>query len=178
MIKFPRTFTAGDVLSWAFSLPEYSADDGWSAEVRIAGPANNLVVPTVGTGTEYTAEITQAVTDQLNAERAEVFVIVTDGSQKITCYRQAITVRPDPRGDSYDPRTHEAKTLDAIQALLEKKATKDQQTLTHDGQSLARYTFDQLISLEKLYRRRVAKQRRLEGDRARGRSRKIKMRFN
>lgn len=50
--------------------------------------------------------------------------------------------------------SHVYRTLMAIRATIEKKASKDQLSYTINGRSLQRYTFDELSRLETQYTRR------------------------
>ena len=51
--------------------------------------------------------------------------------------------------------THATRVLAAIEAVLERRATKDQESYTIDGRSLSRTPISELLLLRNLYRREV-----------------------
>ena len=56
----------------------------------------------------------------------------------------------------YDSRTHAQKTLDAIKAVIEKRASLDQQEYSIHGRQLKRMTIDELLKFRVVYEREVA----------------------
>lgn len=50
-----------------------------------------------------------------------------------------------------DTRSHAYKTLQAIRATIEGKATKDQLSVSVNGYSLSRYSFEDLVKMEREY---------------------------
>ena len=77
---------------------------------------------------------------------------VTASGVVYTVYTGNLDVAPDPADTSYDARSHVKKTLDAINAVLESKASKDQEAWsTADGRSLSRYSYEDLLKLKDKY---------------------------
>lgn len=67
-----------------------------------------------------------------------------------------------PRYDvaaALDDRSHARKVLDAIKAVLENRATKDQEEYTIAGRSLKRTPVEQLVALRDRYEREVASEK-------------------
>ncbi|MEO1576182.1 MAG: hypothetical protein AAFU65_14650, partial [Pseudomonadota bacterium] len=94
-----------------------------------------------------------------------------------TIWRAKLRVLPDPRDGAGDFRTQAEITLDAIDAVLARKATSDQKQLTIDGQTLIRYSFDELQVQRDRYKAIVDRERReLAGQKPRGRSIQMRMR--
>ncbi len=71
--------------------------------------------------------------------------------------------------ESDDARTHVYKVLMAVRALIEGKATTDQQTLTVNGRTLTRFTPEEWIKLENEYSKRWLREKQAL-DRKNGRS--------
>ncbi len=69
----------------------------------------------------------------------------------------SIRVLPDP--SAQDVRSHAEKVLDAIEALIEGRATKDVTSYSIAGRSLTRMSPDELVKWRSHYRNEVAKQR-------------------
>ena len=70
-------------------------------------------------------------------------------------------------GAGFDPRTHAQKVLESIEAVLEGRATKDQQSYKINNRELVRTDIADLLKLRETYRAEVAREA------AGGRSRKL-----
>ncbi len=75
----------------------------------------------------------------------------------MTVERGVITVAPDPA--LADPRSHAERMLDAIEALLENRASKDVQSYAIAGRNLTKLTVDELQRWRRFYRSEVARER-------------------
>ena len=64
--------------------------------------------------------------------------------------------------DTSDPRTHARKVLDALEALIEGKASKDQQSYSIAGRSISRLSPGELLEWRDRYRVEVAAEARAE----------------
>ncbi|PCJ17479.1 MAG: hypothetical protein COB02_13750 [Candidatus Cloacimonadota bacterium] len=53
---------------------------------------------------------------------------------------------------SFDGRSHARKVLESIEAVIEKRATKDQESYSIKGRSLSRTPIEDLINLRKIYK--------------------------
>jgi len=72
---------------------------------------------------------------------------------------QTGTLRLNADPASQDVRTHAEKVLEAIEALIEGKATKDVMSYSIAGRSLTRMSADELVKWRGHYRNEVASQR-------------------
>jgi hypothetical protein len=70
---------------------------------------------------------------------------------------------------SFDGRTHAQKVLENIEAVLEKTATKDQESYSIKGRSLSRRSLEELTTLRDKYKREV-QQEKNEVDRKNGKA--------
>lgn len=68
-------------------------------------------------------------------------------------------------------KTHAEKTLEAINAVIEKRATHDQQSYTVNGLSITRMNIEELLKFQKVYEIKVAREKNPK------RKTKIKVRF-
>ncbi len=62
-----------------------------------------------------------------------------------------------------DNRSHVKKTLDALEAMIEGKATKDQQSMSIAGRALARYEIPDLLAWRDRYKAELAQIDRMAG---------------
>jgi hypothetical protein len=85
----------------------------------------------------------------------------TDGSDTLTVARGELTVRHDMalQGAGYDGRSHARRVLDAIEAVIEGRATKDQQSYTINNRQLALTPIKDLLMLRDRYRAELRQKR-------------------
>jgi len=147
----PEFFIAGDTVKWRKSLPEYRPDAGWTLRYDF-----------VKDGSKHSV----TATDQAS---------VTDGTERYTVATGRIEVKPDfvAVQNGYDARSHVRKVLDALEATILGKASKDQMSYTIAGRSLARMSPGELLKwknhYETLYRQEVAAEKLANGEQPAGR---------
>ena len=64
--------------------------------------------------------------------------------------------------DTADPRSHAKITLDAVEAVIEGRATKDQENYSIAGRSACRTPVADLLSLRDYYRTEFLREQRVE----------------
>ena len=105
----------------------------------------------------------------------DYIIVVTDGTDKIPAEQGQIDIKADPTAaNALDMRSHVKKVLDAIEAVIEDRATKTDlnYTVSTNGgtRSLSRITHDELLQVRRqyarLYRAELAKQKRRSGRKA------------
>lgn len=79
--------------------------------------------------------------------------------------------------DPYDGRSHARKVLAAIEAVLERRATKDQMSYTIEGRTLERTSIDELRRFRVAYRAEVATEDARDRLAAGTPARKLQVRF-
>lgn len=85
--------------------------------------------------------------------RYELRVTATNGGASRAIDNGLLRVKPSLLNG--DTRTHAQKTLAAIEAVIENRATKDQQSYTIAGRSLERMSVADLLEFRNQYRREV-----------------------
>ena len=71
-------------------------------------------------------------------------------------------VKPNLAVSTADPRTHNQIVLDALEAVLENRATQDQTSYSIAGRSLSRMDIDDLLRFKAIYTWRVKRDVQLE----------------
>lgn len=173
----PSVITAGDTIQWSRSLPDYPASAGWTLKYALRGPAVIDIV----------ADATQLVTVAASASSAWVagdyFIqgFVVKGTSQYTVYSGRITINPNLAlaGANYDGRSHAKRVLDAIEAVIEGRASRGDQETTIDGTRLVKMTAEQLRGLRSYYRNEYQSELRRENVKNGKRSgRRVLVRFN
>jgi len=172
----PASATAGDTVQWSKSLPDYPSSAGWSLKYALRGVNGSLDITATVSGVSFLASgVMPAVAGDYTLQG---FVIKS--AEKHTIYEGKFRLTPDISAISgtYDGRSHAKRVLDAIEAVIEGRATRGDQEMTIDGERLVKMTAEQLKLLRTYYRNEYAAEQRAENIRnGRGNGRKVVVRF-
>lgn len=156
----PSELVVGDTWSWKRSLADYpaNASPAWVLTYYFRGQAGEFSVACSADGSDQLAAVAKATTATYKPGLYSWIAVVTDGTTRTTLGRGITNLKPDPAatGAGLDPRSHARKTLDAVEAVIENRATKDQQAYTIGGRSLQRMKVEELLMLRDRYRAEVA----------------------
>lgn len=166
----PTAIDAGTTVRWRRVLAEFPPSDGWSLSYAIRGPDEaELAVPATVDGDEFAVEIPAATTQGWAPGRYAIAGYVEQGAgpalERHRVYAGALLVRAylaDVQGP-YEARSHARRVLEAIEAVLEGRASKDQESYTIQGRTLVRTPIDQLLKLRDRYRAEVLREEDAEG---------------
>lgn len=168
----PREIVAGITLKWERDFCDYPASQ-YSLTYHFRGAGKGFDAAAAADGDTFVVTVPAATTAEMTpgayywqavaVKDGEKFV-AAEGEAKAVASLAAVEV-----ATVLDGRSRAKKILDAIDALLEGKATLDQQQYTISGgggyRMLIRIPVGELIELRKTYARLVARERR--GDRVR-----------
>lgn len=160
----PATFYAGDTFLLALTPSDYTAPD-WSLELHFrAKDGVSIDLSSTDSGGGHLFSVDAGTTAQWNAASYSVVgrAVYSDGS-KFTFYTGSMRVLPDlsQQADNFDTRTHSKKCLDAIELVMEGKATRDVLNTTIAGQSVSRLSPEQLVFWRNYYKSEVAAEQAL-----------------
>ena len=129
MSNAPGKIVAGDTLEWRESLPDYPAGDGWTLHVVIYSADASYPITATADGDDHLVQVAAADTAAWTPGRYELTGYVThpDGRKK-TLWSVGVVIEPDPAGITagLDGRSVARRMLDAIEAVLEKRASANQ----------------------------------------------------
>lgn len=158
-VNLPEVITAGVTFSHAVTFTAYPAPT-WRVEMFLRGQqAIDLIAVPEGNQHRFgaSAEITRMWAPgvywyQVRATLGADAVLLADGE---------ITVRPDlSQVDGFtDQRDHVVKVIDAIEAVIEGRATKDQEKYTINNRELWRTPIPDLLKLRDTYRNELRRQK-------------------
>lgn len=157
----PGEIVSGDRLAWkrtdlGSDYPPASYTLTYSAR-RESDGTDSVAITAIADGNDFVVEVGQAttaayevgdylwqahITRDLDSER----LTIDSGSWEVVANRATATT---------DPRTHAKIVLDAIEAVIEGRATKDQESYTIADRSLSRTPMSDLIMLRSRYRAEV-----------------------
>jgi hypothetical protein len=152
----PTSLTAGLTFETSVALDCYPADDGWALTAVLRGPAVIDIVATVEDG-EHKLAAAAAVSAEWIAGRYSYIVRASKDGAVYAVETGVTEVLPDLSEEEagYDGRTHAERTLDAIEAVIEQRATIDQERYRINNRELYRTPIAELMKLRDLYRSEV-----------------------
>ena len=159
----PETLRAGSFWRWKRPLTDYPVGShSLHYEFRLsASTAFSITATESSDPNEYIVEVGSSTTASYAAGLYywSARIKRTSDNEFITLYEGQTTVEPDPAGTGYDPRSHAQICLDALEAVMERRATTDQLSMSIDGRSLSRMDNDSLRRHVNYYRRLVKQER-------------------
>lgn len=167
-------FTAWDKTSLETDYPSASYTLKYSA--RLESGTNELEITANSHIVELSSAITLAYTVGLYHWQA--YIIRNSDSARITLGTGVFEVVADNDTSTQDQRSHAKKVIDAIEAVIEKRATKDQENYSINGRSLQRTPITDLLTLRDRYKSELAKEEKIRKIKnGLGGSNKIKVAF-
>tara|TARA_B100000780_G_scaffold7817_1_gene5752 strand:- start:16767 stop:17348 length:582 start_codon:yes stop_codon:yes gene_type:complete len=178
----PLAFIAGDRWSWKrLDLAPYSSGYALTYSARREADGGEEITITASiSGTDFIVEIPSATTAAYppGVYHWQAYITRASDSQRITIDSGTFDVSPNRDLATSDPRSHNKKVLDSIMAVIEKRATKDQESYSLNGRSLTRTSVEELQRLKNNYQAMYnAEVRRERIKNGLGHSGKIKTRF-
>lgn len=159
----PSIIYAGIKIEWTESLSDYLPSNGWTLKYTVLNANNRYDIVSTNDNDLHKISLLSADTAAwLGSDYAllQPYVEHTDGTIEILPRR---TVKIEPNiinATTYDPRSHAQKTLEAIKAAIEGRASKEVLSLsitTRSGstKSLQYLTMKEMIEALALYESKV-----------------------
>ncbi len=170
-MNIPSTLRAGDTIEWNESISDYPATDGWTlAFLLYAYGKTPITITASADGADYTISIPASTTRSWVAGTYSYQAYVYDMSgttsivEKYTVYDGSVIILPDLTQSlsTTDNRSHVKKVLDALEAVIEGKATSDALSYSIGGRSISKMTPEELIKWRSFYLTEY--QRELDGE--------------
>lgn len=158
----PDSIIAGLTAQWKIYLADYLPGDDWILKYSLKKSGVSAInISSTDNGDDYhlinlTPEVTALYTT--NGEYAyQAYVENSDTGEKYLIETGIIEIKPglSASSTSYDPRTHARKVLDAINAVIEGRASYNQSSVKVGDKELRYYSFSQLVELREYYLQQV-----------------------
>lgn len=160
MTCFPKTITAGITLNFRVNLTAYPASSGWSLVAYLRGNAT-IDLQSQADGNQHLFNIPAQVTKNYKAGHYGYSLRAIHSTGLIDEIESGVVeIKADLASitDNTDLRSHAQKTLAAIEAVIENRATLDQERYRINNRELYRTPFDILVKLRGFYRAEVARE--------------------
>lgn len=123
--KLPREFSAGDTLDFSETVSAYAASDGWTLHYGLFNAIAAITLDSVADGDAHQFSETATATATWAEGRYDWTRYVTHGDgRRVSLAHGQIKILTDLAGPR-DGRSHARKMLEAIEAQLENRATRD-----------------------------------------------------
>lgn len=159
--RMPAQMIAGDSLRLSIAGGDYPASEGWAVSLvlqKIAGGAP-VTVNASDDGGDWSIVISSAASGQLQPGPHRYLIAATKAGDRSTIDHGQIEVLPDPAKPAQDQRSPARRALDAIDAVLEGRASSEDMKFTFaDGRALEKIPHADLLALRKHYARIVARE--------------------
>ncbi len=118
------------------------------------GGANQFTITATETSDDYIVEVASATTAAYtaNAYLYYAFITRTSDSQRIAVDNGRAELVEDFSDSNADVRSHAKTVLDAIEAVIENRASQDQMSYSIAGRSLSRMSVTDLMTFRDRYR--------------------------
>lgn len=172
----PTKVVAGDTVQWTRDLSDYPASE-YTLTYALVNASGQITITASADGD------THAVSEDTSDWDAGTYrwqSYVTKDSVRTTLETGTIEVKTDfaSATSGYDDRSHVKKTLDALEAVIAGKATKDQLSSSVAGVSVSRLSPDELIRWRDLYKAEWNREKQAERiELGMGTSAKVRLRF-
>lgn len=155
----PTQLHAGDSIAWSRDVPAHPASAGWSLRYVLSGPAR-YELEAISAGS-YLVEVsaTDSATWLPGVYRWVALAVRGEGERQ-TVATGLLEISPNlETSDPVDARGHALRMLNMIEAALEKRIPKDQQSYEIDGMRLDRIPIERLEALRSKYRREIQREK-------------------
>ena len=154
----PSSVNAGDTWRWTRSLADYPASAGWALSYTLINASAKITVNASASGDDHAVTVAAATTAGYAAGTYDWRARVSRAGEVYTVGEGRLTVRNAFSAATFDARTHARKTLDAIEAVIEGRASSSTAEYTIAGRSLKHIPVADLLALRDKYRAEVLRE--------------------
>lgn len=165
LTRLPQRIVGGSTVRWTFANTSDYPAPTWTAFVDFvaAGDHQQVAASDAGDGT-HLFEIDPATSDNFTPGPYSWQQWVTDGTD-VCVVDEGTTLFVADFADQttgYDARSFARQALEAIEARIVGKASKDQLAFSIAGRSVSRYAWEELLDARDRFRKEVAREVRAE----------------
>lgn len=151
----PESFVLGDTLKFKQYFSEYPPADSWVLSYALVKDGNRITFSSTDNGDGYhLVNVDETATAGYTVGVYRYQARVSNGTDVFTVDTGTIELKTDFAIASvgYDDRSHAKKTLDALEATILGKASKDQLSYSIANRSISLMSPDELIRWRNEYR--------------------------
>tara|TARA_R100001460_G_scaffold37020_1_gene71084 strand:- start:2170 stop:2760 length:591 start_codon:yes stop_codon:yes gene_type:complete len=124
------------------------------------GGSHKFTIAATEADNSYLVELSSSTTSGYNDGDYVWYAFITrsSDSQRVSVDEGRTTIVKNFANTNADLRSHAKKVLDAIEAVIENRATVDQSSFSIAGRSLSRMSIDELLTLKNRYKAEYLKE--------------------
>jgi hypothetical protein len=177
--RLPDPIIVGDTLNFLVSSSLYPAPT-WTLNYRLVPRSSTLseiAFASAAEGSDHRINILPAASAVWEPAAYQWSAYFGDGTDRHTVDGGVVTLQADPAAieAGYDGRSHVRIVYDAITAVIERRATIDQEEYTINNRSLKRTPIADLLALRDRYKAELEREELAAGL---GSGRRVYVRFN
>jgi hypothetical protein len=167
--EMPLEITAGDAVAWRFYSSYFPADAGWEVSYSLVNAAGRIAITAEADGQTHLVNLAAADTVAWTAGEYRWQSYATKGAERYTLDEGAVTIKTNfaTQTSGFDARPHVYIVRDALEAVLEDRATEAQSSMSIGGRTISEMGHGELMDAQKENARRIMiyerKQRRKRG---------------
>jgi len=153
----PAALHAGDSWAWTRTLADYPAGEGWVLSYVYTNASSRFTLTAGASGDDHAIAEDAADTAPIKPGKYAWAAHVTLADDRYTVDTGRLEVKPNlGAAQNFDTRSHARTVLESIEAVIERRATKDQEEYTIEGRSLKRTPIAELLVMRDRYRQEAA----------------------
>lgn len=154
----PASVNAGDTVKWLKSLPDYLASDGWTLSYTLINAGSKISITSTAQGTDHLVNVSNTTSAAWAAGTYDYRAQASKASEVYTVGSGRIVVKPAFSAATLDARSQVRKTLEAIEATLEGRASSATAEYQIAGRQLKYIPISELLVLRDRLRADVARE--------------------
>lgn len=160
----PQEIIVGNTIKWdRDDLTDYPASDSWVLSYVLINATHKITITAAANGDGHRVEVSAATSAAYNAGTYQWKAFVSKSGERYDVDQGTMEVLPNfAVASTYDSRSHAKKVLDAINAVIENRATVDQESYSIMGRSLKRTPMADLLLLKDKYQALYNKEQNAE----------------
>ena len=153
----PTSITPGDTVKWTRSLPDYPASAGWVLSYELVKASTRITITASSSGDNHLVTVAAATSTNYTAGDYAWRARVTKSGEVYTVGTGRVTILPS-FASATDARSQARRALEAIESMLEGRASSAVMEYEIAGRRLRNYPIPELLTLRDRYRQDVARE--------------------
>lgn len=148
----PVSLNAGDTAKWRKSLLDYPANDGWQLAYTLINAAGKIEFSASPDGADHLVNVDATTTASWASGDYAWRATASKGGDVFTVGSGRMWINPSFTGDSLETRSQARRTLEAIEATLEGRASSATAEYQIAGRQLKYIPIPELLQLRDRFR--------------------------
>lgn len=160
-LNIPKQIRAGDTLRFTDEHSNYPAPE-WKAHYIMLRDGVKYELESVADGSAHSFDFPYTTTQQWNAGRYKYQCFVSNSGDRFTVGSGETEILADFKTTSKDQRSHVERVLESIEAVIEGRATHDQQEVAFNGRKLVHMPIADLLKWRTTYKAELVRCKQAE----------------